>query len=68
MVTQRKFLNSNPASGHHATSYLPAEDPGPKRSEPPNYGMGNTGLNWDNGKENGNYRDYRDSIGFIQGL
>ena len=25
----------------------------------------NTPLYWDNGKENGNYRDYRDYIGFI---
>ena len=26
------------------------------------------GVNWDNGKENGNYRDYRDYIGVISGL
>ena len=23
---------------------------------------------WDNGKENGNYRDYRDYVGYILGL
>ena len=26
------------------------------------------GLCWDNGKENGNYRDYRAFIGVIQGM
>ena len=26
------------------------------------------GLYWDNGKENGTYRDYRDYTGVIQGL
>ena len=26
------------------------------------------GSSWDDGKENGNYRDYRDYIGFILGL
>ena len=26
------------------------------------------GLYWENGKENGNYRDYRDYIRFIYGL
>ena len=32
------------------------------------WGLYFLGLYWDNGKENGNYRDYRDHIGLYIGI
>ena len=45
----------------HASSTLSTSSPSNAKNI---FGLG---LHWDNGKESGNYKDYRISIGFIMG-